>query len=217
MARKTSRSTRARRAGANIPPIKERIVDAALVLFSERGWNAVTMADIAGGAAISDAEVRKAFPTKTAIVQHLMTRVDNAVLGLAPSGGGSVRDRLFDLLMLRFDSLRANKAAMVSICQGLYRSPAASLCLVPRLLRSMTRTLEAAGVGPGGLDGLLRAEALALIYANALRVWSSDETVDMAKTMATLDRSLAQAERLASLCPRRRTPAGTTRHSHQPS
>ena len=217
MARKTSRSTRARRARAGVPPVEERIVDAALALFAERGWNAVTMADIAGTAAISEAEVGKAFSRKIAIVQHLMTRVDNAVLGHTPPPDGSVRDRLFDLLMLRFDSLRTHKAAVVSICRGLCRSPVAALCLVPRVLRSMARTLEAAGAGTGGLDGLLRVEALALIYANALRVWASDETVDMAKTMATLDRSLAQAERLASFCPGRRAPDGPARRSPQPS
>lgn len=217
MARKSSRSTRARRARTGPPPLEERIVDAALELFAERGWNGVSMADIAGAAAVSEEEVLNAFPTKTAVVQHLMTRVDNAVLGHAPTPDGTVRDRLFDLLMLRFDSLRLHKAAVVSICEGLCRSPVAGLCLVPRVLRSMGRTLEAAGAGSSGLDGLLRAEALALIYANAFRVWTSDTTVDMSKTMATLDRSLAQAERLASLCPRRRAQAGATRHSPQPS
>ena len=41
---------------------------------------------------------------------------------------------------------------------------------------------------------------LALVYLNALRVWLADDTEDMAKTMAALDRGLRQAEMLIRLC-----------------
>ena len=56
---------------------------------------------------------------------------------------------------------------------------------------------------------LVRIEGLTLIYANALRVWLTDDTPDMAKTMAALDQGLRRAERLVELCrPRRRHAEG---------
>ena len=54
----------------------------------------------------------------------------------------------------------------------------------------------AAGCGSGGTEGL------ALIYVCAFRVWIDDDTPDMARTMAALDRGLARAEWLMGrLCP----------------
>ena len=60
--------------------------------------------------------------------------------------------------------------------------------------------LEAAGVSSSGLFGALRVKGLAMIYAEAYRVWLGDDSKDMAKTMATLDRALGRVERLISLC-----------------
>ncbi len=49
---------------------------------------------------------------------------------------------------------------------------------------------------------LARTKGLALIYFNAFRVWLDDDTPDMARTMAALDRGLARAEWLMGVvCP----------------
>ena len=61
--------------------------------------------------------------------------------------------------------------------------------------------LEAAGIGSGGLAGRMRAAGLAVVYARAFRAWLEDDSADLGKTMAALDRGLAQAERWASVLP----------------
>ena len=71
----------------------------------------------------------------------------------------------------------------------------------------MRWALEAAGINSGGLRGTVRAKGLLAVYAAVIPVWLRDDSPDMARTMAALDRRLAQAERLAALCsgPSRRT------------
>ena len=59
--------------------------------------------------------------------------------------------------------------------------------------------LEVAGISSAGCKGQLTVRALALIYANSLRVWFNDETPDLAATMVVLDRGLMRAEHIASL------------------
>ena len=59
--------------------------------------------------------------------------------------------------------------------------------------------LEASGVSASGLRGAVRIEGLGAIYACALRVWLKDETADLSKTMAELDKRLAQVERWIGL------------------
>jgi hypothetical protein len=63
----------------------------------------------------------------------------------------------------------------------------------------MTWMLEAAGMETGGLRGAARVAGLSLVYIKGLYSWKNDESPDLAKTMATLDKDLSRAEQLASM------------------
>ena len=73
--------------------------------------------------------------------------------------------------------------------------------------RSMRWMLEAADLSSGGLRGELRVNALYALYLTMLRVWLHDDSDDMARTMAVLDRRLKRLDRLTRclcrLAPRR--------------
>src|SRR3546814_17327248 len=60
----------------------------------------------------------------------------------------------------------------------------------------MALTLEAAGFSTTGCRGVLRRKGLAAIYLATMRVWLRDDSEDMAKTMAYLDRQLARVDSL---------------------
>ena len=202
MARKAQAKARRKRPG----DAAQDIIDAALALARTRAWRTVSLSDIADRAGVSLAQVYAVFPSKAAIVGGFMKRIDQQVLG-----GGAVdateaaRDRLFEVLMRRFDALSPHKDAVAAILCGMCAEPAAALAQMPRFQCSMAWMLEAARLPADGLIGLARIEGLALVYANALRVWLADDTPDMAKTMSALDHGLRRAERLVELCcPRRR-------------
>jgi hypothetical protein len=61
--------------------------------------------------------------------------------------------------------------------------------------------LAAAGLEAGGLFGRVRLAGLVVVYTTAFRAWLADDGADLGKTMAALDRGLAQAERWASALP----------------
>jgi len=125
-----------------------------------------------------------------------MARADAGVLAETPAAepDESARDRLFDVLMRRFDALKPHRAALKAIARGLASDPPTALCSAPAFLRSMTWMLEAAGLSSTGIRGRLRVRALALMYLCVLRVFVEDDSEDLAKTMAALDRRLRQAE-----------------------
>jgi hypothetical protein len=56
--------------------------------------------------------------------------------------------------------------------------------------------LAAAGIDSAGMQGDLRAQGLVVVMARTLRVWLDDEDPGLARTMATLDRELANGERM---------------------
>ena len=189
--------------GKSVP---DRIIDAALGLAAGKPWREISLAEIAEAAGLPLSEVYPVFPSKAKVLAGYGRRVDAAVLAGEEAGAreGSARDRLFDVLMRRFDALGPDKAAVRSILCDLCRDPTIGLCGLCPFARSMACMLEAADLSSQGLRGGLRVKALGAIYLATLRVWLRDESEDLARTMAALDRNLRRAEWLATCCSRMR-------------
>lgn len=178
----------------------QRVITCALSLAAERGWRRASLADIAAAAKLSLAELYKLYPSKAAILSAFVRHIDATVLAEGAAEGETPRDRLFDMLMRRFEALRPHKPAVEAILRDSGTDPVALLCGMPRLLRSMAWMLEAAGIRSHGLLGRACAKGLAALYLATLRVWLSDDSPDMSRTMAALDKGLRRAETLAGLC-----------------
>lgn len=181
-----------------------RIVDAALKLSAERGWAAVTLDDIATAAKLDFDDVYRLTPTKSAVLNAFVRRTDLAVLeGQSPDGeddpDATIHDRLFDILMRRFDVLLPDRTALGILCRDLPRDPISLVAAIPQAHCSFGRMLEAAGVSAKGLRGLARIHALAAVWLATQRTWFSDEGEDMARTMAVLDRNLRRMEETVGL------------------
>ena len=189
---------------------KRRVIDASLDLAAEQGWRRLTLAGIAAAAGVSLAELHAHFPSKPAILAGFVRRIEAHVLaGEVPfDAEDTPRDRLFEVMMRRFDALRGHRAAIARILPDLPLDPLAALMLAPTMLLSMAWMLEAAGISSTGARGALRAKGLSVVWLMTLRVWLDDDGADLSRTMAALDRNLARAERLASLLePGRRGPS----------
>lgn len=181
-----------------------RIIDAALELSAERGWTAITLDDIAVAAKLDPDEVYRLTPTKSAILNAFVRRTDLAVLAgqsLADDeeAEASTHDRLFDVLMRRFEVLLPDRTALSALCRDLPRDPVSLAAAVPQAHCSFARMLEAAGVSTKGLRGLARVHAIAAVWLATQRTWFSDDGEDMARTMAVLDRNLRRMEETAGL------------------
>jgi AcrR family transcriptional regulator len=180
------------------PDITDRLIDAALRLAAERGWRHVTLAEIAQAAGASLADTYRVMPSRGAVIDAFARRVDAEVLSADAVEEDSVRprDRVFDVLMRRFDALQRHRSAVSAILRDSGRDPVALIASAPQFLRSMRWMGEAAGLSMEGLGGLLRTKAIGAAWATTLRTWLADQTPDLARTMATLDQRLRCAERL---------------------
>ena len=189
--------------------VPSRVIKAAFALAAERGWRELSLADIAEAAKLPLSQVYPVFSSKRAILRAFSQRIDAEVLGdgsLADDwdeDGGSARDRLFDVIMRRFDALVPYKAGLGNLLHDQSRDPLGALCGLEQLGRSMAAMLEMARVPARGPCGALKLKGLAAIYLATLRVWLRDETPDMAKTMAALDGYLRRVEGLVGRLPRR--------------
>lgn len=179
-------------------PLKERAVRAALDLAAQKGWAHVSMQDIAGTAHCTLAELYDVFEDRHDILAAYGRQLDRRVMeSVTVDGDAPERDRLFDVLMERFDILNEDRKAVVAILQSFCTAPKDALISLPHLGRSMVRMLEAAAIDPNGPRGTATALGLAGVYLYTLKAWMDDESADMAKTMAALDRALGRAEQAA--------------------
>ncbi len=178
---------------------RDKIIEAALRLASAQSWGFVTVRDIAGEAGISLSAFYDSFDSKDDILSAYGRRLDNKVLELFDDFNPEtpVRDLIFDILMERFDLANQDRAALKSIFDSFKSDPKQALISFPHLGASMTRMLEAAGLDPYGWKGAARVTGLTVATLWVTRVWLDDDSRDLAKTMAALDKALSRIENLA--------------------
>lgn len=181
--------------------IREKVVKAALILAARDGWGNIGLKDIARNAKINLATLHEHFEDRTDILVAYGRMIDRKVLENIGevSETSSHRDRLFDILMERFDVLNENRAALLSILDSFKCDPKQAVIGLPHLSRSMSWMLEAAGIDTNGLRGATHILALTTVYVATAKTWMDDDSADMSKTMAALDRNLGRAEQLAGM------------------
>ena len=200
MARKPSRSKAAKRGRSRPAAIsgsdRERITQAFMQLLAEKPIERIGLAEIAKRAKVSLANLRGEFDSTLAILAAQMKEIDRQVLESADSDTAedTPKDRLFDVLMRRLETLAPDKAAVRSLMRSAICNPGLALALNRLGVRSMRWMLTAAGINVSGPKGALRAQGLALMFAQVLRVWVKDEDPGLAHTMAELDRALTRGQ-----------------------
>jgi AcrR family transcriptional regulator len=174
---------------------RDRIIAAALRLAEQRGWRELSLGEIAGGAGIPLAELRGTFQSKGQILAAFSRAVDQAVLKkFEKPGADAARDRLFDVLITRFEIMQPYKAAIRRIRDDLGLSFGEALAQLRPALKSQYWMLAAAGISGEGGRGFLRVQGLLAIYARVFPIWLDDDDPGLARTMAALDRRLRRGE-----------------------
>jgi len=181
----------------SIDPFDREATAALMRVAAREGWSGVTMAAVAAEAGVGLAPLRARFDSRLALLARFGTLVDAAAVA-EPVLGATPRERLFDVLMRRFDALGPHRAGVLAIARAARADP----CLVALGAitgpRSMAWMLEAARIPTAGIAGALRAKALLVVWLAAFRAWAADESADLSATMAALDRLLERAETLAN-------------------
>lgn len=185
------------------------LLQVAFDVLAEQGLQAFSLAAVAPRAQVPLVEVYRELPSRHAMLWALTRRTDEAMLAYDPTelAGLPPRDRVFELIMRRFDALTPFRAGLERLARDARREPALVLLGSCRLDRSMRWLQDAVGLRSFGVRARLRRAALGAVYAQALRVWLRDDSADLAKTMAELDKGLRRIEAFAGLRERRARPA----------
>ena len=178
------------------PALRRDLARAALSLAVSTPWREVTLTKLA------DAANRPVSEYYGASVGEALDCVEEAfdrAIGdnldkLDPAQ--SVRDRLFELIMRRFEAMEPHRVAVTAMEQGVDRDPTLLATAHQRHVRCARWVLAIAGLEADGMTGQARAQGLGVIIGQARAAWRGDTAGDFAKTMASLDRNLRRAEEM---------------------
>jgi hypothetical protein len=182
---------------ANLDPSTRRdLARAALTLAASTPWRDVTLAKLADAAnrPASDLYASSLGEAVDCVEEAFDRAIADDLVSLDP--GQSVRDRLFDLIMRRFEAMEPHRTAVLAMEHGLDRDPTLMAAAHQRHVRCARWVLALAGLEADGMTGQARAQGLGVIIGQARAAWRGDDAGDFAKTMASLDKNLRRAEEM---------------------
>jgi AcrR family transcriptional regulator len=195
MARKETQSQK------NSTKIRKAILSAALDVASLHPWEFVSMSEIADSAGLKPHHVTSVFPTKSDILCALIDDLDLEVEKSFTNYDETIpaRDRIFDVLMERFDLANAHRNAHISFFKSFGWTCHEARYDLGLMKNSMSRMAKCAGLDTKGLAGTMTIAGLAMAYLWVVLTWMHDTSPDLGKTMAELDKTLGRIDMMTSM------------------
>ncbi|MBR9806160.1 hypothetical protein [Hyphomonas pacifica] len=167
---------------------------AALELAAETAWADLTLSEIADTAGLSLSDFH-GVAGKDELAAYAETYFDGFMSEEGVSHDETPRERLFDVIMLRFEAMEDHRAGLISLMTYRDRVPSLLLKLAAARKRSADWALVSAGLDRrSGAPVPLKAVGVAYVIGKAERAWRKETSGDFALTMAALDRGLRDAE-----------------------
>ncbi len=182
--------------------INQKIIDSALYLAVDQGWEYTTLRDIADHAQISAVDLYDVIDDKGDILAILGRIIDRKLmdgLDISNDSLSSPRERLFDIMMDRYEVLNDYRDGVCAILESFKCDPKQMVISLPHLCKSMSWMLEISGIETSGIKGAIKVAGMTGVYIKVLRIWHKDESADLSKTMSYLDKTLERAERAANI------------------
>lgn len=175
--------------------IIERGLLAALELAATRSWDSLTLSDIAAAAGLELNDFH-GVASKTSLGEAVEPWFDKAMSGEGIDTTDSPRERLFDVIMLRFEAMEPHRQGLLTLMDWRERNPVQLAKLLAARKASADWALVSAGLDGGEqmIPGDVRAVAVAYVMGKVERAWRKETDPGFARTMSALDKELRDLE-----------------------
>ena len=179
-------------------PTRERILETALAIAGEAGWDGLRLRDVAARLKIPPAELRRHYRDTDAIANAWFGRALDAMLASPPRGfhRRPAKKRLEVLMGRWFDALTPHRrvtAEMLAAKMWVFH-PHHTVPMVFSLSRLIQWLRDAAGLDAVGRRRQVEETGLTALFLATLAVWCRDETEGQERTKAFLGRRLEKAD-----------------------
>ena len=196
-------AARKKRGAAAADDRREVILETALELAEDLGWQRVTMREIATRLDLPLSEIQAHYRDLDALADAWFAKAWQAMLAVPweELAGLDMAERLETTMMAWFDSLaRHRRVSCQMLREKLYPAhPHHWVPMVFNLSRSIQLLRDATKMTAEGRQRQLEEIALSGLFLSSLSVWSRDSTAGQTRTRAYLKRRLKIADRIMTV------------------
>ena len=169
----------------------------AFKLIEEKGWNDFSLEKLAKEESIKIEDLIFFFKDETKLIESFSEMIDEQVIkevDLNEFNQNSVKDNIFELIMIRFEKLSPYKKSLDILLKQLKYEPKTLKKLTKKIFNSLDLFLEISNAKNNYVFDFLKLNIMFIIYGYTFKIWLEDDSKDMGKTMAEVDKWLSEAE-----------------------
>ena len=173
----------------------------AFKLIEEIGWNNFSLEKLAKKESIKIEDLNFFFKDETELIENFSEMIDEQVIkevDLNEFNQNSVKDNIFELIMVRFEKLDPYKKSLDILLKELKYKPKILNKLTKKIFNSLDLFLEISNAKSNYVFDFLKLNIMFIIYGYTFKIWLQDDSEDMSKTMAEVDKWLSEAEGYAN-------------------
>ena len=172
-----------------------KITETTLNILNNKLWHSVSLKEIKKKSQVKSFD--KLINNKQELLKKINHYFDYELSLVAVNiEKSNKKDMMFEILMMRFDILQANRKGIISIFDSFKQRPKELFFLLPDLLNSILLMMNYAKFSSTGILGQLKTKGLFIIYISSFLVWLKDDTRSLEKTMISVDNYLDQADKI---------------------
>lgn len=170
---------------------------AAFTRGEELGWNEVTPEKVATAMGLKSDALPTTLKTRQDILDYFEHHISNQLNDIfkdVTDNSETRKDQLFDVIMERFDLMTPYKGGLKRLSKTIGLLPKTAMKSMCPFRAMIGNIMRLANLDIHGPVAEIKRMGLTILYLKTVRVWLGDDSPDLGKTMAELDKNLGFAE-----------------------
>ena len=179
---------------------KFNLVKSSFDIIEKSGWKSFSLQKLSYAEKIPINEIKIFFKSEITILDEFSKMIDIEVeksFDYEELTNTSVKDNLFELIMLRLEFMQPYRNALKSIKSSFKSDPLVAKSVAKNVMNSLDFYLELTNAFNDSFLDIFKKKSIFLIYSYIFMIWLEDDSDELSKTMSELDKLLTFSEKIA--------------------
>ena len=179
---------------------KFKLVKSSFNIIEKSGWKSFSLQKLSYAEKIPINEIKIFFKSEITILDEFSKMIDIEVeksFDYEELTNTSVKDNLFELIMLRLEYMQPYRNALKSIKSSFKSDPLVAKSVAKNVMNSLDFYLELTNAFNDTFLDIFKKKSIFLIYSYIFMIWLEDDSDELSKTMSELDKLLTFSEKIA--------------------
>ena len=179
---------------------KFNLVKSSFNIIEKSGWKSFSLQKLSYAEKIPINEIKIFFKSEITILDEFSKMIDIKVeksFDYEELTTTSVKDNLFELIMLRLEYMQPYRNALKSIKSSFKSDPLVAKSVAKNVMNSLDFYLELTNAFNDSFLDIFKKKSIFLIYSYIFMIWLEDDSDELSKTMSELDKLLTFSEKIA--------------------